>query len=311
MRKRFCYLLILCSVINAIGTLFGLLGSLAWWLDLFAHFHLHMMVFGVMGVCASLIVRRKRELIAINFVVVLINASLVMPYLLTSSTVIENPNAKLVAWNIYHPNVQVDIGIKYLRQSNADILVVAEPTELWRKGMLSLQDLYPYQFHNPECDDVGCAISLLSKHPWNKIQTKKLVPDTPPVIWAQFDSINGSGPFAVVAVHMRKAIDEDGSIRQKLQAKEIGKITRQLKVPFLLAGDMNATPMSAAFKTILNETRTIRPDKTWLATWPTVLGKLGIPIDHVFIKGMIDAQIKPGPSGGSDHFPLEVIISIP
>lgn len=311
MRKYFCYLFVVCTAINATGTVFGLFGSLAWWLDLFAHFHLHMMLCGALGVCATLLVRRKRELIAINVVVVLINATLVLPYLLTTSAVMENPNIKLVAWNIHYPNNQVELGIRYLRQTNADIIIIAEPTELWRDGMSSLHDLYPYQFHNPECDDVGCAISLLSKHQWNKVHTKKLVIDTPPVIWAQFEGMNGSGPFAIVAVHMRKAVDEDGAIRQKRQAKELGKITRQLNVPFLLAGDMNATPMSSAFDTILNETDTERPDKAWLATWPTVLDKLGIPIDHVLTKGKISAKVELGPFGGSDHFPLEVMITIP
>lgn len=311
MRNYFLYFLVVCTVINATGTLFGLFGSLAWWLDLFAHFHLHMMLVGVVGVCVTWLVRQKRALIAVNFIAALINAIVVLPYFLTSSTNMESPNVKLIAWNIYHPNNRVEFGMKYLRQSNADILVIAEPTEIWREGMASLRGIYPYQFHNPECDDVGCAISLLSKHPWENIQTKKLVSDTPTVIWAQFNSVNGSRPFAVVAVHMRKAMNEDGAMRQNRQAKELGKITTTLKVPFLLVGDMNATPMSAAFDRILYETGTEQPDKTWFATWPTVLGKLGIPIDHVLTKGKISVQVKVGPSGGSDHYPLDAMVTIP
>lgn len=310
MRKCFFYVLVFCTAINSIGTFFGLFGAMAWWLDLFSHFHLHMLLCGVLGICAALLVRRKRELFTVNFVVVLINAALVLPYFTTSPAVAESSNIKLVTWNVHYPNNQVEIGIKYLRQANADLLVIAEPTEPWREGMSSLQDLYPYQLHNPECDTVGCAISLLSKHPWKSIQTKKLVFDTPPVIWAQFDSVNGSAPFAVVAVHMRKAIDEDGSQRQKLQVKEIGQITRQFNMPFILAGDMNAAPMSAAFDMILKETGTIHPDPTWFATWPAVLGGLGIPIDHVLTKGVSTVRLKLGPSGGSDHFPIEAMISI-
>ena len=311
MRKYFFYLLVGCTAINATGTLFGFFGSLAWWLDLFAHFHLHMMLAGVLGVCATWLVRQKRALFAVNLIVILINAIVVLPYFLASSKSVERANVKLVAWNILYTNNEVDLGIKYLQQANTDIVVIAEPTEIWREGMGSLQDIYPYQFHNPECDDVGCAISLLSKHPWKSVQTKKLVSDTPPVIWAQFDSVNGSGPFAVVAVHMRKATDDDGAMRQNRQAKELGKITAAFDVPFLLVGDMNATPMSAAFNTILSETGTEQTYKAWFATWPTVLGKLGIPIDHVLTKGKISVQVELGPSGGSDHFPLGIMVAIP
>ncbi len=311
MRKSFYNLLAFCTTINATVTFFGLFGAMAWWLDLFSHFHLHMLLCGVLGICATMLVRRKRGLIIVNFAVVLVNAALIMPYFTISSAVAESSNIKLVAWNVHYRNDQVESGIKYLRHSNADILVIAEPTEPWREGMSSLQDLYPFQFHNPECDAVGCAISLLSKHPWKSIQTKKLVFDTPPIIWAQFDGVNGAHAFTVVAVHMRQAIDADGSTRQKLQTIEIGRIARQFKMPFILAGDMNATPMSAAFDTILKETGTIHPDPTWLATWPTVFGRLGIPIDHVLTKDITTVRLKRGPSGGSDHFPIEAMISMP
>jgi endonuclease/exonuclease/phosphatase (EEP) superfamily protein YafD len=110
---------------------------------------------------------------------------------------------------------------------------------------------------------------------------------------------------------MRKATDDDGAMRQNRQAKELGKITAAFDVPFLLVGDMNATPMSAAFNTILSETGTEQTYKAWFATWPTVLGKLGIPIDHVLTKGKISVQVELGPSGGSDHYPLGIMVAIP
>lgn len=83
----------------------------------------------------------------------------------------------------------------------------------------------------------------------------------------------------------------------------------------LLAGDMNATPWSAAVSRVaelggLELMRSVGP--TWQSRWmPQFMQAAGLPIDQVFQRGVTIHNARTLEAVGSDHLPVLVEFSLP
>ncbi len=85
-------------------------------------------------------------------------------------------------------------------------------------------------------------------------------------------------------------------------------------VPTILVGDLNATPWSRPFVGLLAATglRDSRAGFGVGASFPSGLGMLGMPIDHVLVPpgvGVVSRRV--GPSVGSDHRPVIAELQVP
>lgn len=85
-------------------------------------------------------------------------------------------------------------------------------------------------------------------------------------------------------------------------------------VPTVMVGDFNATPWSRPFVGLLAATglRDSRAGFGVGASFPSPLGMLGIPIDHVLVSpGVGVAGRRIGPAVGSDHRPVIIALEVP
>jgi endonuclease/exonuclease/phosphatase (EEP) superfamily protein YafD len=79
--------------------------------------------------------------------------------------------------------------------------------------------------------------------------------------------------------------------------------------PYIVAGDFNATPWSAAYETVPGARA---GDPRFEGTFPAFLGALGLPIDHIkFGGGLVLVDYRAGPDIGSDHLPLVATFALP
>lgn len=71
-----------------------------------------------------------------------------------------------------------------------------------------------------------------------------------------------------------------------------------------VVGDLNATPWSAAFRSLLERGELVdsQRDHGLQASWPADAGRLGLPIDHLLhSRSLTTIERQLGPSFGSDH----------
>lgn len=301
MHSRYLLWMIACATsLTWAATLLGRFGAENWFFDLFANFHMQYLL-GAACIAAVSLSVRSRILSTISIALIILNGAIIASDYKFSTDDVRGPTITIVNWNVFYENEHIDEAVEFLERTSADIVVLAEPTEAWRRGLDALTSLYPYRLDNPTCDDVGCAMTMMSKLPWRSVQTEKFVADTPPVIWAMFDATDDYPAFNVIALHARKAIDADGASRQRAQTEAVGKLTGTLQRPVLLLGDLNAVPTSAAFKRLLAATGLRPGNRNFTASWPSPLGPFGISIDHILVSENIAVKTVYGPSLGSDH----------
>ncbi len=191
-----------------------------------------------------------------------------------------------------------------IRASGADLVMLAETLRLG-PALEGLADLYPYR--------AGCAatceVSVLSRHPLERLQLL-----TPGIAWdermAVFDlTLPGRAPVTFVALHMSKPWFY-GIIDREIDIVE-GAL-RQRPGPLVLAGDLNSAPWSLRLGW-LRRIAALREPLLPVATWPASAGWLGLPIDHVLVRGgpRIVAIEPWGAALNSDHRGLLASLSLP
>jgi endonuclease/exonuclease/phosphatase (EEP) superfamily protein YafD len=105
---------------------------------------------------------------------------------------------------------------------------------------------------------------------------------------------------------------ENTGLRNR-QLTEIGNFLADSAGPVILVGDLNTTPWSPAFKDLLQATGLQNSMKGFgiQPTWPTTIPLFWIPLDHLLHSPDFHVKSrKTGPHVGSDHFPVEVRLSL-
>ncbi|MCA8881935.1 MAG: endonuclease/exonuclease/phosphatase family protein [Rhodobacteraceae bacterium] len=191
-----------------------------------------------------------------------------------------------------------------IRASGADLVMLAESKKVG-PHLDSLSDLYPYR---AGCIET-CEISVLSRYPIDN-----LVVRGPGNAWKErlflFGlTVPGKAPVTIVALHMSKPWFY-GIIDQEIDTVE--EEVRKRPGPMVLAGDLNSAPWSLRLHW-LRWLAGLRPPTRPVPTWPDEAGPLGIPIDHVLVRGgpRIVSIAPWGADLGSDHRGLIAELSLP
>ena len=191
-----------------------------------------------------------------------------------------------------------------IRDSGADLAMLAESTQLG-PHLDALADVY--------LDRAGCVatceVLVLSRHP---LQDPQII--TPGIAWdermAVFDlTLPGHLPVTFVALHMTKPWFY-GIIDQEIDTVEA--VLPQHPGPMVLAGDLNSAPWSLRLRW-LRDLAGLRGTPLPVPTWPAPAGALGLPIDHVLVRGGPRVvSIAPwGTELKSDHRGLLAGLSLP
>jgi len=290
-----------------IATVSGFFGDLAWWLDVLAHFRLHFCIGAIVVIGLGIIVRRR--LVAVMAVALLaINVFALGPQSWTSGAVRAETGSqiRIVSINLRWRNRHTPPVIAFLRRQDADIVFLAEVNESWRSAVQSLADLYPYQFYGPDYappEEIPHGQVMLSKQPWRDAGVIAVPKGRRHFgVWAQFGA--GAAVVRVYGVHLAKPF----LARDENQAEDVDRLIAELNEQaggLVVVGDFNMTPYSAVYRRLTGSAGLHRADAGYAASWPSVLGPLGLPIDHVMTRGdAIAAIMRIGPDLGSDHLPV-------
>lgn len=210
---------------------------------------------------------------------------------------------KVITFNAWWYNRQMDDVERFLKQADADIIVLQEfgrRTLALRKG---LEKSHPWQF---DCQNMeSCDIAIFSRIAWSDTGAMASRGPQPPLAWASFGS--GRNAFTVAGTHFTHPTEK----RQIRQVETLGSWIAGHSKPVILTGDFNAAPWSHAM-TRLAQKGGIRLLSGIRPSWPARPGFPLLPIDHILVSpGIRNLGVESGPYLGSDHLPIIARLGIP
>lgn len=123
----------------------------------------------------------------------------------------------------------------------------------------------------------------------------------------------GDTPITILAMHPPSPVTADLAATHGDQMAAAAAWASAQDDPVVIIGDLNATPWSTDMGRLLENGGLVNSQKGFglQASWPAILGPLGIPIDHA-LHGteLVTVNRSVGPSYGSDHRSLLVSVAV-
>ncbi len=286
-----------------VATLFGFLGRVHWFLDLFSHFRVQYMQLCLPIIGIYLWKRMNKKGVAM-ILLAAINYSFVLPLYFGKPEAPTKKPIRAMLMNINAGNGNTEEVLKAIEQAGPDILLLEEVTTQWNQELQVLNETYPYQVEQPRDDCFG--IKLFSKLPLSKSEVVEIGQSGVPTILTTLHTSQGEISF--IGTHPLPPIGNSYSKSRNLQLQALSSVVEKQKHPALLIGDLNTTPWSPHFQTLEKESGLKNSMKgfgfqpSWAGNW-----FIKIPIDHVLHAEEITIHNRMlGPNVGSDHLPVIV-----
>ena len=211
----------------------------------------------------------------------------------------------------------------WLKQMDADIVMLQEVPKGFAKDIPALREQYPYQLDQPEWQN-----TILSRYPLSETEAATDVP----VQHAEV-TVNGRN-LALYNVHLRWPIGEprlsslpwfeldafsryDDTVRNQQVDALLASLRREPS-PYIVAGDFNLSQYSASYEHIEEVMRDAFREAGWGwgNTWPAKL-QSGLPVplllrlDYIWHSEDFAAfEVARGPKLASDHLPVYAVLGL-
>ena len=292
------------------GTVLGFFGQFGWVLDLFSNFRVQ--YFLGLGFAALVLLIPKRRKLAIFFALMaIVNVRTIAPLYFDRSAEIasSSPSLRVMLINVNSTLGEVDLVRKVIQDYDPDLVTLEEVNDKWVSELRPFMTRYPYSEIKARNDNFG--IAMYSRVPFIDSAVLYIGEAAVPSLMARVST--PSGELTVVATHAPPPVNAEYSRWRNEQLENLPGVIARTGSPILLLGDLNVSPWSHHFRSLLEATglddsskgRGVQP------TWPTSNPVLRIPIDHVLHSPRIQIIGKVvGPSVGSDHYPVIVDFTI-
>lgn len=222
----------------------------------------------------------------------------------------------LMTYNVYSLNTRGEDIIAWLSTRPADVVALEEIPRGMIGALQVLKDVYPHQFTvepgarlNAEVYAGDESLAILSIHPITEQAIVRPSGQGKLSLLAKISIEDAEDPWIVV-VHPSNPSSPARLAARDSYLFDLAALIRELAGPVIVAGDFNLTPFAPSFPLFLNASRTSM-SRGFPATWPSMLGPLGIPIDHVLVREARLTGVEAFPSMGSDHRALKAEILLP
>lgn len=300
------------TVIAAGAYFLSLLCLLAQWvpgilaLELLVSFLPHCLVFGVCASLALAIVRPNTAFL--GAVLVIASAA---PFLIfskyessTRAECLPDECLTVITANIYERREAMEqLSVLAVRE-NADLISINEAVS--RMTDYSYRRAFPDYPHIVHAAwenmprHMGNPITLLSRQPLAH-QDRILRHDTARRAYITADLSGRWQGTRVVLAHAMAPLWADGLKARDTLLRAAGEAAQQSET-FIMLGDFNLTPWSPEFRRLPGKRA---GDPRGVATWPTSLRALGLPIDHIMFEGKLElVEVRVMEPIGSDHLPI-------
>lgn len=308
--------MLICLTASTVPLFLGFFGSLHPAFDSLGHFRVHLAVIvAILAIPLLATPHRVSALSALVFAVAAfstITDKLNVLGLKPVHAALEAKPADRAVYRLLQINLRFDNRapekvLSLIGSSAPDVVTLNEVSAMWDSKIDLLKSAYPYSVVCPRPNGVF-GVAILSRRPFAK--------DKEPRCFERgalaTTTVDFSGlEMDVAAIHLGWPWPFD-------QAHQIAMLSSSLAAlspTAIMAGDLNATPWSAAALKVADAGGlTLMPSvgSTWLfMQLPDSMRFLGLPIDNVFSKGdILIHSVKRMENVGSDHLPLLVEFSI-
>lgn len=303
-------------VLVSSGWLASLFPSVGWMSDICASLTQQFIITYILLFALSLF--KKRAILAsLCALAIAINLFYLAPYLPKTKALASNAanSATVLHANAAGFNSKNLELVETLAASGADVIGVCELTpDLDRLIKTKLKD-YPYIFSEPHKEDYF-GLGIYSKLPLKQPHLLILENDSekdqeiPPSILSEVVTKRGS--FNLVYVHTRPPLGSQWAGQRDRQLDYLADLTGVAGTspdrPWLLAGDLNATPFNPAFARLVKKGGFIDSNQKFglTNTWPSGFMPPQLPLDHILARDSKTASLtisglKTVDLPGSDH----------
>jgi Uncharacterized protein conserved in bacteria len=220
-----------------------------------------------------------------------------------------SPVLRLMSFNILMDNIENAPAIRdAILGSGADVVNIMEAAPL-KSELAALAAVYPYRIGCGEMTK-RCDLMVLSKTPLENrsIHSLSTVFEERMIVSAL--SWQGT-TIHLAAIHTTKPYFDSFQTHELVSAAQV---LERLEGPLLVSGDFNASSLAPNIRMFLRWTG-LRTALWEPATWPEWAGRLGVPIDHVYVREPLRIRTleRLASSFGSNHHGLmaEIVLERP
>jgi endonuclease/exonuclease/phosphatase (EEP) superfamily protein YafD len=219
---------------------------------------------------------------------------------------------KLLISNVLIENNDSTKLLKLVKDVDPDVILLAEPNQHWMEELKSLDTDYPYSVKKPLDNAYGMA--LFSRLKLNNTEVKFLVEDDIPSIHTDIKLESGD-TIKFFGVHPRPPIPGEATTSTERDAELVlvGKIVKNIKIPTIIAGDLNDVAWSRTTTLFRKVSGMLDPriGRGFYSSFHADYPFMRFPLDHVFHSSHFRlVELKRLPYIGSDHFPLLIVLNI-
>ncbi len=288
------------AILSAGGFSIGLFGRHFWVFDLASHFRFQYLAAFVLAAIVFAFNRRWVPSVASGCAAMALGASL-LPYVPWPVQEPTDPVVKVISFNVNTANDRYGDVLAYLREQDADLIVLLEVSDEWIEQIAALDVDYPHSFVEPRNDNFGIAI--YSKVP---LLERELIKLTEYRIESLSVVVRIAGQsLRVVGTHPLPPTSASNAAARDAQLRTLGQPPHS--IPTLLIGDFNLTQFSPNFTDLLRASglRDTAVGHGLPPTWMRAIPVFAIPIDQALVTpGITVVDRWTGPSLGSDHAPV-------
>jgi len=209
------------------------------------------------------------------------------------------PALRVFAHNVLSSNENYSKVIASIRAADPDVILILEMTASWKAAMEVLEKDYPFQLYEARDDNFG--FGFLSRVPVVKSEAVDL---------SGFDipsarvTLNWRGkPVQILGTHTLPAMGSDHFRVRNWHLKDIVKEANTSTHPFIVAGDLNITPSSGAWRKMVKDARLRSAGNLIAPSWsPFHVPLMDARIDYVLVSSQWRVRkFQLGSQNGSDH----------
>ncbi|MBK7644501.1 MAG: endonuclease/exonuclease/phosphatase family protein [Planctomycetes bacterium] len=291
-----------------LGLVAGCFGSAWWVLDLAAHFRVQQ-VAGLALVALGLVaLGARRRGLAFGLLALIGGFGPARYSLGAEQASPASPRLRVASLNVLSGNRDVAEIQGFVRESDADVLLLIEASRKLLDALEPQLRAYPQRLEAPRDDPFGLA--LYARLPM-RARRHDLGTSGMPSIEAELEF--GGARVLLEAVHPPPPISSAMALERD---RVIGDAVERLCLadePGILLGDLNTTPWAESLARLAfpRGLRDARRGHGVLPSWPADAFLLRIPIDHCLVRGPLRSLgARLGGSCGSDHLGLVVDLAL-
>ncbi|HSY07460.1 MAG TPA: endonuclease/exonuclease/phosphatase family protein [Steroidobacteraceae bacterium] len=300
------------TVLALVATLGSVFAPRFWLADLAVHFRLQYAALALAG-CLILAATAHERWAALAFLVAAIQALICAPLVNSRAPAAAaagpapSTTLRLAAVNVWYRNHEFQRVVEFILRERPDAVLLAEVTAEWEQALAPLGAHYAQRFATRGTRGThGTGLLLLSRWPMQAAVLPGFS-DIEPAVSASL-SINDRS-VQLLCVHTSWPIGRENSAVRDRQLVLVGDFARRQTQPLIVLGDLNVSPFSRHFQTLLGAAnlKSAAQGFGWQPTWPTFLPLAGIQIDHALTgAGVLVTSFRRGAPVGSDHLPIVI-----